>query len=76
MSQMSKTLYYAVHGNGQGVVFTSYPAREENRKIWVGNIEGMYCAIVMQHESEGLLSLPPLKWSDSPVKLELNITLC
>jgi hypothetical protein len=73
---MSKTLYYAVNGNGQGVVYTSYPARDDNRKIWVGNIEGLYCTLVMQCESEELLSLPLLKWSDNPVKLELNITVC
>ena len=69
---MDKKLYYAVNGSGQGCVFTSLPIREERRKVWLGNIEGLYCKLVMQMEAEGL-SLPPLKWSDEPISIIITI---
>lgn len=71
-----KTLYYAVSGSGQACVYTSYPIRDEKRKVWLGEIIGMYCAIVMQLVAEGLITLPPITWKDEPVKLELNINVC
>ena len=72
----NKFLYYAVNGNGQGVIFTSYPARDEDKKIWLGMIEGVYSHLVMQFESEGLVALPVIKWCNEPVKLELNLNVC
>ena len=69
-------MWYAVNGSGQGVVFVDMPERDAHNKVWAGNIFGLYCRLVMELESEGLLSLPVLKWSDEPVKLELNINVC
>lgn len=71
-----KILYYAVNGDGQGVLFTSYPIRDDKRKIWIGGMSGTYSSLVMEMEAEELMSLPVLKWSDNPVKLELNIKVC
>lgn len=70
-----KTLYYAVNGSGQGAVFTSSPLRDDHMKIWAGEIEGLYCQLVMQLEAEELISLPVMTWSDEPVKLELNLVV-
>ena len=69
---MEKKLYYAVSGQGQGCVYTSRPVRDERRKVWLGEIEGLYCRLLMQMESEGL-SLPPIKWGDEPVVITLRI---
>ena len=70
---MSKTLWYAVNGSGQGCIFISYPERDEHRKIWVGDMMSSYTMVVCQMESEEQITLPALKWSDDPVKLELEI---
>ena len=72
----SKSLYYAVNGSGQGVVFTSPPVRDDRRKIWIGDMNGVYGRLVMQLESEELISLPIIKWDDKPVLLELNMRIC
>lgn len=71
----NKTLWYCVNGNGQGCIFTSPPERENHRKIWLGEIVGMYCNLVMQFEAEELLSLPVLKWNDEPVMIELELNV-
>lgn len=72
-----KVLYLAVNGSGQGVVFTSYPVRDDHRKIWVGEMVGIYSTLVMQLESEELISLPvDMTWNDEPIKLELNLHAC
>lgn len=73
---MTKELFYAVNGSGQGCVFTSMPFRDEHMKVWCGEIVGMFCTVVMQLEADGILSLPNLKWTDEPVKLELKIDVC
>ena len=72
----NKVLWYAVSGSGQGCVFTTFPERNDHRKIWVGDIEGLYCSIVWQFEASGFISLPVLSWKDDPVKLELNLKVC
>lgn len=72
---MSKKLYYAVNGSGQGVIFCSVPERDDHRKIWLGEIVGLFASLVMQLESEGF-TLPVLKWTDEPVMLELNLQVC
>ena len=69
-----RKLWYAVNGSGQGVVFTSRPIREDKRKVWLGEVVGLYCRLVMQMESEGF-KLPPLKWSDEPKEIELNLKI-
>lgn len=74
---MKKELWYSVNGSGQGVIFCSAPYRDEHRKIWCGEISGIYCSLVMEMEADGLLTLPQtMKWSDEPVKLELSLKLC
>lgn len=75
MTEITNTLYYAVNGSGQGMVFTNMPVREEKRKIWHGDIVVLFTRIVIHLESEGF-KLPPLKWTDEPVKLELNLKVC
>lgn len=71
---MNKKLYYAVNGSGQGCVFVSMPFRNEHCKIWVGEIDGLYCRFLMQAEAEGLY-LPPMKWSDEPIEIIINISI-
>lgn len=73
---MVRTLYYAVNASGQGVIFTSYPLRDDKRRIWLGDMASVYTGLVMEMESEVLISLPVMKWSDDPVKLELNLQVC
>lgn len=73
---MATTLYYAVNGSGQGVVFVSHPIRDEKRKIWLGRMVGVYSRLVMQMESEGMVTLPALKWPDAPVRLEISLEVC
>lgn len=72
---MKKMLYYAVNGSGQGCVFTDMPQRDHKRKVWVGDMDGMYSCLVMQFESEGL-ELPPIKWSDDPVVINVDVSVC
>ena len=69
---MKKTLYYATNGSGQAVVFTNLPEREERRKVWLGQVEGAYCRLIMQLEAEGL-QLPPSKWTDEPREITITI---
>lgn len=72
-----KELYYAVNGNGQGVIFCTMPERNQKRKIWMGEIVSIYIRLVMQLESENLISLPSkMRWVDNPVKLNLNLDIC
>lgn len=71
-----KTLYYAVNGTGQGIVFISRPIRDDTKKIWLGDIVPCYMLAVTQMVSEGLFDLPLMKWSDEPVKLTLKIDVC
>ena len=72
-----KNLWYAVNGSGQGVIFCSAPSRDEHRKIWCGEMAGVYCSLVMELEAEGLITLPQaMKWGDEPVLLELNLKIC
>jgi hypothetical protein len=76
MNDVVKNLYYAVGGSGQGCIFVTFPERDEHRKVWCGEIVGMYCSLVWQFEAEGLLELPVMSWKDEPVKLELNLKVC
>lgn len=69
---MTFTVYYAVSGTGQGCVFTTEPVRDEHRKVWHGTVAGCVSAFVMLAESEGF-SLPPLKWTDNPVRISIDI---
>ena len=71
---MTKQLYYAVNGSGQGCVFASMPERDDHFKVWKGEIVGTYCSLVMQMESEGF-TLPPLKWTDDPVTIEITLNI-
>ena len=71
---MEKTLYYAVSGTGQGLIFTSCPERSEHFKTWKGDMMGCFSMVVMLMESEGF-ALPPLKWSDEPVAIKLKLEL-
>lgn len=75
MSKVKK-LYYAVNGSGQGMIFCSFPERDNHRNVWCGNMEGLYTRLVMQLESEQALSLPVLSWKDEPVVLELKLDIC
>ena len=71
---MTKSLWYAVNGSGQGVVFTSCPTRDEHFKIWCGDMMGMYSSLVCQFEAEDLITLPVgMKWNDEPVELRLSL---
>ena len=73
---MGRTLYYAVNGSGQGVVFTSCPTRDDHFKIWCGEIMGMYSSLVSQFEAEGLITLPVgMKWKNDPIEIELSLSL-
>ena len=69
---LSKTLWYAVNGSGQGCIFTTFPVRDENRKCWVGEMIGYYVSVVMLMESEGF-DLPVITWKDSPVRLKISL---
>lgn len=69
---MTKTLYYAVSGSGQGYLFTAAPTRDIYRKLWVGERVGFYPLLIIDFLKDGL-KLPEMKWIDNPVKLELNI---
>ena len=64
-----KVLWYAVNGNGQGLVFAERPVREEHFKTWAGRMYGCYTMFLLQLESEGRLVFPPLKWTDEPVEI-------
>ena len=68
-----KKLYYAVSSRGQGVVFTEKPERKANLGLWSGRIEGCYCSVVADMETEGLLKLPRMTYSDEPVELKLDV---
>ncbi len=72
---MNKELWYAVNGDGFGCTFTTYPVRDDHRKVWLGEVTHPYYSLVADMESEGLIILPPLKWSDDPVKLTLSLTV-
>lgn len=71
---MKRKLYYAVDGIGQGRIFTTPPVRDEKRKAWIGDMLVGYTMALAQLESEGFL-LPPLKWSDEPKSITLEITI-
>ncbi len=72
----NKVLYYAVNGSGQGVLFTCPPVRDNHFKVWTGETYGVYTRMVMQLESEGLITFRPMSWSDEPIKLELTLNIC
>lgn len=65
-------LYYAVSGSGQGVVYAGMPVRDQHFKCWIGEIVSCLNMTVSLFEANGF-PLPPLKWSDEPVKLELTL---
>jgi len=71
---MTKTLYYAVSGSGQGCVFTGLPERNEHFRVWCGEQLACFSSLVMQMESEGF-ELPVLTWKDEPVAIELGLTV-
>ena len=71
-----KAVYYAVNGSGQGVVFVSYPVRDEKRRIWLGDMVSVYTRLLMELESEELVTLPAMKWTDGPVRVELEVKVC
>jgi len=73
---MSRKIWYAVSGKGQGRVFTSKPERDEHFKIWLADSVGCISMTVMLLESEGLLDFPPMSWKDEPIELELSIDFC
>ena len=63
-------LYYAVNGSGQGVVYVGRPVRNDHFKCWQGRIVSCINMTVSFFEANGF-DLPPIKWSDEPVKLSL-----
>lgn len=67
-------VWYAVSGTGQGLVFLDRPERDGKWKTWFGHIDGCVSQFVSMMESFGLV-LPPLRWSDEPVRLSLTIRL-
>lgn len=71
---MKKTLYYAANGTGQCCVFAGRPVRDENRKVWMGEIVPCFALVVMQLESEGL-ALPNISWKDDAVKIGLDVEI-
>jgi hypothetical protein len=73
---MSRKIWYAVSGKGQGRVFTSKPERDEHWKLWLAESVGCISMTVMLLESEGVIELPHLTWKDEPVELEISISLC
>ena len=71
---MSKELYYAVNASGKGLIYTTYPIRDEKRNIWLGTISTVYAEIVSRLSFEGL-ELPNLTWKDNPIKLNLTLSV-
>lgn len=69
-------LFYAVNRSGTGCVFVSAPERDEHFKCWKGEMLGFVNTTVSFMEAEGMIELPDLKWSDEPVRLELNVSIC
>ena len=67
-------LYYAVSGTGQGIVYQGRPFRDDHKKCWLGHVVGCVNMVVSLFEANGF-ELPPLKWSDDPVKLSLTLAL-
>lgn len=71
----TKKLWYAVSRRGQGVIFTTYPVRNEKIGVFEGRIEACFCSVVSDMEAEGLIRLPDINFSDEPVELELTINV-
>jgi hypothetical protein len=65
-------LYYAVNGTGQGVVFIDQPTRDNHFKCWKGPMLSCVSMVVSLFETYGF-NLPNIRWSDEPVKIELNL---
>ena len=65
-------LYYAVNATGQGMVYIGRPYRDDHFKCWLGHIVGCISMVVSLFEADGF-ELPPLKWSDEPIKLNLTL---
>lgn len=74
MAKGTKKLYYVKSRRGQGVVYTDKPRRREDLGVWAGKIEGIYCSLVDDMESRGLLKLPPLTYDDEPIELTLTLS--
>ena len=68
------TIWYAVSGRGQGVVYMDKPERNEHFKIWEGRIDGCVSTFVSMMEADGL-QLPPMKWDDDPVPITITTRL-
>lgn len=71
---MTKKIWYAVSGKGQGKIFTTCPVRDEHWKIWLGESIACITMTVMLFESEGLIEFPPMTWNDDPVEYEITIS--
>lgn len=69
---MTRDIWYAVSGKGQGKVFTTKPERDEHFKVWLGESVGFISMLVMAMEADGF-ELPMLKWVDDPVKLTITL---
>ena len=69
---MTKTIYYAVNGRGQGRVFTTKPERNIHWKLWEGEEVGFISMLVMDMEAEGF-ELPSITFKDEPVELKLTL---
>jgi hypothetical protein len=71
---MTKKIWYAVSGKGQGKIFTTFPVRDEKFKVWLGESIGCITMTVMLFESEGLIEFPPITWDDDAVAYEITIS--
>ena len=70
-----KRIWLACSKKGQVRVFTSYPVRDDHWGIWCAESVGCISTLFMLFEADGL-EIPPLKWSDSPVAMEISIDYC
>lgn len=61
---MKISLWYAVNGSRQAMVFTSKPERDNKRKIWVGNISSATIRFMDWLEVDCGFELPSMTWKD------------
>ena len=66
-------IFYAVNKSGQAKVFTTYPARDEHRNIWIGDINVAVISFVDCIETVYGFKLPEISWKDEPVTITIRI---
>lgn len=75
MDTMTITIWYAVNGSGQGMVFASQPERNEKRRVWMGEISSAVLRFFDWLETDCSLELPDITWRDEAVPMEMTMSI-